>query len=160
MQSRVEATWWLRLLAGLGSLIFTLLIATLLLVIRDYRREPNLQWSNGGESQLVAAMLLIGIVVLATYVVLVVPLLLLWPVRSQRRHWYAVLGVAMLLPPLLLGMIIRHERLLITLRDMQRYPGLYGWLELFALCSCGIYLLLIQWQHRRLVRGTANGADR
>jgi hypothetical protein len=151
MRSGTEVVWWKRLLSGLGALIFTLLLTIVLHTINDFRRDPNLQWFNGGENQVVAYGLIMGgLVVLATYVLFVVPLILLWPAESQRKHWYAMLCVAMLWPPLLNGIIIRRDRPSILFEEIRHYPGLYGWLELFALCSCGCYLLSIHWQHDRL----------
>jgi hypothetical protein len=84
------------------------------------------------------------------YVLFVVPLVLLWPAELQRKHWYAMLCVAMLWPPLLFGIIFRRDRLSILFGEIRHNLGLFGWLELFALCSCGCYLLLIHWQHGRL----------
>src|ERR1700730_17684223 len=127
-----EVVWWKRLLSSFGALAFTLLLTMVLYTINDFRREPNLQWFSGGESQIVVGLLVYGgLIVLVAYVLFVVPLVLLWPAESQRKHWYAMLCVAMLGPPLLTGTII-------------------GRLELFALCSCGCYLLLIHWQQGRL----------
>jgi hypothetical protein len=146
-----EVVWWQRLFFGLGAPVFTLLLTLVLLTIRDFRREPDLQWSNGGESQIAAYMLIYGgLIVLATYVLFVVPLVLLWPAESQRKHWYAMLCVAMLWPPLLFGIIFRRDRLSILFGEIRHSLRLFGWLELFALCSCGCYLLLIHWQHGRL----------
>ena len=128
-----EVVWWKRLISAFGALVFTLLLTAGLYTINDFRREPNLQWFNGGESQIVVGLLVYGgLVILTTYIFFVVPIVLVWPAESQRKHWYAMLCVAMLGPPLLTGTII-------------------GWrLELFALCSCGCYLLLIHWQQGRL----------
>jgi hypothetical protein len=146
-----EVVWWQRLLSGLGALVFTLLLTIVLLTIRDFRREPDLQWSNGGESQIAAYMLIYGgLIVLATYVLFVVPLVLLWRAESQRKHRYAMLCVAMLWPPLLFGIIFRRDGLSILFGEIRHNLGPFGWLELFALCSCGCYLLLIHWQHGRL----------
>src|SRR5260370_40966425 len=87
-----------------------------------------------GESEIVVGYLVYGgLIVLVAYVLFIVPLVLLWPAESQRKHWYATLCVAMLWPPLLTGTIIGIGRL-----------------ELFALCSCGCYLLLIHCQQGRL----------
>lgn len=157
MELRTEAAWWQRLLFGFGALIVVLLLTIVLFVIRDYRREPNhFQWSNGGENQIVAFILIYdGLVILTTYVFFVVPLVLLSPTESQRKHWYAVLCVAIVWPPLLLGITL-HGRLAILFQAVRRDPGPFGRLELLALCSCGCYLLLIHWQHRRLnARATA-----
>ena len=133
MELGTEVVWWKRLLSAFGALAFTLLLTTVLYTINDFRREPNLQWFNGGESQIVVGLLVYGgLVILTTYIFFVVPIVLVWPAESQRKHWYAMLCVAMLGPPLLTGTI-------------------NGWrLELFALCSCGCYLLLIHWQQGRL----------
>jgi hypothetical protein len=151
MELGTEVEWWKRLLSGFGALVFTLLLTTVLHTMMDFRREPNLHWFNGAESQIVVYMLIMGgLVVLATYVLFVVPLVLFWPAESQRKHWYTMLCVAMLWPPLLYGIIIRHDRPSILFEEIRHYPGLYGWLELFALCSCGCYLLLIRWQQGRL----------
>jgi hypothetical protein len=146
-----EVVWWRRLLSGLGALVFTLLLTILLFTIRDFRREPDLQWSNGGESQIAAYLLIFGgLIVLETYVVFVVPLVLLWPTESQRKHWYAMLCVAMFWPLLLEGIIFRDVRLSILFGEIRHNLSLFGWLELFALFSCGCYLLLMHWQHGRL----------
>jgi hypothetical protein len=153
MESRTEVVWWKRLLTGFVALVSTLLVAIISYTINDFRREPNLHWSNGGESQIVAYMLIYGgLIVLTTYFFFVVPLILLWPAESERKHWYAMLCVAMFWPPLLLGIIFRRDPLLILFDGIRHNPGILGWLELFALCSCGCYLLLIRWQQRRLER--------
>ena len=142
MELGTEVVWWKRLISAFGALVFTLLLTTGLYTINDFRRESNLQWFNGGESEIVVGYLVYGgLIVLVAYVLFVVPLVLLWPAESQRKHWYAMLCVAMLGPPLLTGTII----------------GL-GRLELFALCSCGCYLLLIHWQQGRQ-REVKNGED-
>ena len=152
MELRTEAAWWQRLLFGFGALLFTLLLTIVLSVIRDYRREPAyFHWSNGGESQIVAFTLIYGgLVILATYVLFVVPLVLLWPAESQRKRWYAMLCVALVWPPLLLGITLRG-RPSILFQEVRRSPGPFGWLELLALCTCGCYLLLVYWQHCRLI---------
>jgi hypothetical protein len=151
MGLRTEAAWWQRLLFGFGALIFGLLLTIVSSVIRDYCREPNdFQWSNGGESTIVTYILLFGgLVILATYVFFVVPLVLLWPAESQRRHWYAMICIAMVWPPLLLGITLRG-RPSMFFQEVRRSLSIFGWLELLALCSCGCYLILIHWQHRRL----------
>jgi hypothetical protein len=154
MELRTEAAWWQRLLFGFGALIFVLLLTIVLFVINDYRRDPTyFQWSNGGESQIVAIIVIYGgLAILPTYVFFVVPLVLLWPAKSQRRHWYAMLCVAMLWPPLEFGIALhcRPSILFQLFQVVRRSPGPFGWLELLALCSCGCYLLLVHWQHRRL----------
>jgi hypothetical protein len=150
MGLEIEVAWWKRLLSGFGALIFTLLLTVALHTINDFRSDPNLELFNAGESQVVAYELIIGgLVVLATYVLFVAPLVLLWPAKSQRKHWYAMLCVAMLWPPLLFGIIIRHDRPSILFEEIRHAPGLFGWLELFALCSCGCYVLSIRWQRGR-----------
>jgi hypothetical protein len=57
----------------------------------------------------------------------------------------------MLWPLLFYGIIMRRNRPSMLFEDIRHTPGLFVWLELFALCSCGCYLLLIHWQHRRLI---------
>jgi hypothetical protein len=146
-----EVVWWKRLIAAFGALVFTLLLTTVLYTINDFRREPNLHWSNGGESQIVVGLLVYGgLVILTTYIFFVVPIVLVWPAESQRKHWYAMLCVAMFWPPLLLGIIFRRDPLSILFDEIRHNPGVLGWLELFALCCCGCYLLLIRRQQRRL----------
>jgi hypothetical protein len=151
MGLRTEIAWWQRLLSGFGTLVFALLLEIVWFAIRDYRREPQyFQWSNGGESQIAAYVLVYGgPVILATYVCFVAPLVLLWPAESQRRHWYAMLCVAMLWPLIVFGVTV-HGRPSIFFQAIRRSSGPFVWLELLALCSCGCYLLLIHWQHRRL----------
>lgn len=93
--------WWKRLLSALGALIFTLLLTVALITIRDFRRDPNLQWFNAGESQVVGFSLIVGgLFILATFVLFVTPLVLLWPAASQRKHWYAMLSVLRCFGPL------------------------------------------------------------
>ena len=151
MKSATDVVWWQRLLFALGALVFTLLLSIALCAIHDFSREPGLQWGNGGEIQVSGFILIVGgIVVLATYVLLVVPLVLLWPVASQRKHWYGMLCVAAIWPVLQLWIALLHEHP--SIKNIQQYLPLYGRLQLFALCSCGSYLLLIHWQHRRLLR--------
>lgn len=132
MELATEVVWGKRLISAFGAFVFTLLLTTGLYTINDFRRDPNLQWFNGGESQIVVGLLVYGGLIALVGYVLFVPLVLLWPAESQRKHWYAMLCVAMLWPPLLTG------------------GSIIGRLELFALCSCGCYLLLIHWQQGRL----------
>jgi hypothetical protein len=87
MELGTEVVWWKRLLSSFGALAFTLLLTMVLYTINDFRREPNLQWFNGGESQIVVGLLVYGgLIVLVAYVLFVVPLVLLWPAESQRKH--------------------------------------------------------------------------
>src|ERR1700688_1255768 len=102
MELGTEVVWWKRLISAFGAQVFTLLLTTGLYTINDFRREPNRQWFNAGESQIVVGYLVYGgFIVLLGYVLFIVPLVLLWPAESQRKHWYAMLCVAMLWPPLL-----------------------------------------------------------
>ena len=140
------------MLYGFGALIWTLLLAAVLLVVRDLRRDPNLQWFNGGEIPYVGYFLIIGgLFFLATYIFFVAPLVLLWPVESQRKHWYAMLCVALLWPPLFIGIIDRTSPSMIF-QEIRRNLGFYGQLEPIALFACGCYLLLLRWQHARQMR--------
>ncbi len=151
MQKTSEVIWWKRLVTALTALVLTLVLVTILYTARDFQREPDLHWFNGGEIQMTAAILLCGgLILLATYVFFVVPLVLLWPAESQRKHWYAMLFVAMLWPPLLDGIIRGPNGLSAVLREYRRFPVAQLWLELIALCACGCYLLLLRWQHHRL----------
>ena len=84
---------------------------------------------------------------------LFVSIVLLWPAASQRKHWYAMVCVAMLVP-FLADSIFWHMGFSALLEKMRAYPSLYGGYEAFALCACGLYLVLIRWQHRRLARPT------
>jgi hypothetical protein len=161
MELRTEVVWWKRLLSGFGASVFALLLIIVWIVIRSYRIDPNyFHGSNGGESQ-VAAYLLIygGLAILTTYVFFVVPLVLFWPAESQRKHWYAMLCVAMLWPPLLFGINVLGQPS-ILFQAILRSPGPFGSLELLALSSCGCYLLLINWQHRRLNAKSRAGKTR
>lgn len=152
MVSTFDVVWWQRLLFGLGALIFNLLLTIALVAIHDFSYNPGLQWGNGGEIQMAGYILIFGgLAILATYVLFVVPLVLFWPVASQRKHWYVMLCIAMIWPPFLYGML-QHEHLSMHLKEIRQYPGLLKWPELFALCSCGCYLLLIHWKHGRLTR--------
>jgi hypothetical protein len=146
---RTTVAWWKRLLFGSLALLFTLLLTIALIAIKDFRREPNLQWLNGGEIQMVGYVLIFGgLAILVTYICFVVPLVLLWPVESQRKHWYAMLCVSMLWPPLLVG-VAEWPSPSGFFGDLRADRSLYAWLELFALCWCGCYLLLIYRYHRR-----------
>jgi len=144
MGLRTEAAWWKRLLSGFGASVFALFLTIVGIVIGAHRIEPSyFHWSNGGASLLVAYTLVYGgLAILATYVFFVVPLVLLWPAESQRKHWYSMLCVAMLWPPLLF-LITGHGHPSIFFHAIRRSPGPFVWLELLALCSCGCYLLLI-----------------
>src|SRR5450756_1186844 len=133
MGSGIEVAWWRRLLSGLAALVFTLLLTILLLAIRDFSREPDLQWFNAGEIQTSAYLFVYGgLLVLTTFVLFVAPLVLLWPTGSQRKHWYAILCVSMLWPALLFGIFFGHNDLRALFGEFRHDLGVFGWLELFA----------------------------
>jgi hypothetical protein len=149
MKSRTEATWWQRLLYGFGALVFTLLLAMALVLLANFVRYPKLHLWDGGVIQSFGYLLLFGGgIALVTFLLFVCPLVLLWPAESQRRHWYGMMCAAIIWPPLVNWIIFRPHPHFV--QDIRREVGLYGELELVAICSCGCYLLLLRWQHSRL----------
>jgi hypothetical protein len=152
MRSGTEVAWRKRLLDGLASLVLTLSLTIGLMAIRDFHRDPTLTWFNGGEITVIAHFVFVGgYLLLPTYFFFVAPIVLLWPAASQRKHWYALLCAAMF-GPLLADMIFWRIGLFVLLEKMRDNPGLYCGFEAFALCSCGLYLALLRWQHRRLAQ--------
>ncbi len=146
MAFETNASWWQRLLLGLLALVITLTIMIAVVVVRDFRREPDLQWFNGGEIQVVGYLgIMDGIACLATYILFVAPLVLLWPAWSQRKHWYAILAVAMLWPPIAI-LMLHWQNPSLALHEFVHFSGILLLPELFAIFSCGIYLLLIRWR--------------
>ena len=141
--------WWKRLLLAFGALLFTLLLPIASVTVRDFWREPELQWFNGGETQIVVFILLVGgLLILATYIVFVAPLVLLWLVESQHKHWFMMLCVSMLWPPILAGIIWHYDPWRLV-HEMYQNPGIFGWPEVFALISCSSHLLLLRWRRGR-----------
>lgn len=102
MDSRTTVPWWQRLLLGFAATVSTVLVAAAVFAAQSFWRGPGLHWfswSGGGGIQIPAFILYAGgLIALAMYIVVVVPLVLIWPVRSQLKHWYAFLCVAEALP--------------------------------------------------------------
>ena len=98
MSRPAQVSWWIRLLLAFASLIPTLLFMVLFFVVRDYIQIPeNVHWGNAGEEQVVGVVAIYGgFASLLTYALFIVPLVLLWPVQSQLKHWYALLLVSLM----------------------------------------------------------------
>ncbi len=87
MTSETNVPWWQRLFFGLIALVLPLLLLIAWTVVRAFRIDPQAQWSNGGVGQVAGYIgIMVGIACLATYFFFVVPVVLLWPARSQRKH--------------------------------------------------------------------------
>lgn len=145
-EKSVYVTWQTRLAEAFAVLIPTLLAMVLTAVIRDYIRVPQeVDWGNAGEEQIVAYVVLFGgFGALLTYAFFIVPLVLLWPIRSQLKHCYALLLVSLTWLPLTFG-VMGKARPVDTWREFL-YPlhDDWGWrLEPFALFACSLYLLLL-----------------
>ena len=82
------------------------------------------------------------------YLVVVVPLVLLWPVRSQLKPWYAFLSVAMLLPLAIFSKPWRHPGS--NPRDILFAAEHLAIAVLPVLCGGICYLLLLRRQNARL----------
>jgi hypothetical protein len=154
MGSDLTVAWWQRLLFGFGASVFTLFLLIAIVVARDFWQDPTLQWGNAGEFQIAAYIfILAGLGFLITSILFVVPLVLIWPADSQQKHWYAVLCVTMLWPPILMVLIERHHPSMFF-HELRSNVVMYGGLELIALFACGCYLLSIRWQYSRRVRNS------
>ena len=151
----MRVPWWLRLSVGFAVLLPTLLAMVFYAAVRDYVRSPqDFHWGNGGEEQIVGATVIFGgLGALSTYVLFIMPLVLVWPVRSQLKHWYAFIAVALLWLPLALP-VAGNARLIDTLHDIL-HPfrrDLVWLLEPFALLASGSYLFLLHRFDRKLAR--------
>ena|SRR5271155_3756883 len=154
MNSETTVAWWQRLLFGFGASLFTLLLLIAGVVARDYWRDPTLQWGKWGEVQVAGYIFIfVGLGFLITYILFVVPLVLIWPAESQQKHWYAMLGVTMLWPPILM-VLIERQRPSMFFHEIRYNLSMYSWLELFTVCACGCYLLLLRWQYSRRLRNS------
>jgi len=143
-----DVSWWQRLLFGFLALAPTLLLLEAWAVLGALRLDPNAQWSNGGIGQVVGFTgIMGGIACLATYILFVVPIVLLWPAWSQRTHWYAMLAVSMLWQPIATMLLLRQHPVL-ALQQIPHSPSTLLLPESLALLSCGSYLLLIRWRGR------------
>src|SRR5450432_3274010 len=108
---------------------------------------PASNGAMGERSRSPATFLIIGgVMLLIIYVAFVVPLVLLWPVRAQRKYWCAMLCASMLWPPLFSGILHAGRSPLIVFAEIRQSPGFYCHEELFALCCCACYLLLVRWE--------------
>ena len=140
MDSQRTVPWWQRLLLGFAATVFTLLLVVVLGAAQSFWREPG-RWSSGGGIQVLSFVLYAcGIIALAMYIVVVVPLVLLWPVQSQLKHWYAFLSVAVLLPIAVFAQPWRSPWLLAlyNLRVLLLFPTFP------VLCGGACYLLLLR----------------
>ena len=152
MNQPARVRWWVRLLLAFASLFPALLGFLLVTVIRDSMWMPqDFHWGNAGEEQIVGYFaIVVGFGALITYVLFIAPLVLLWPVRSQLKHWYAMLLVSLLwLPPA--GAVAGNARPEAMLHDLLHpfHPDILWFLEPFAPLACGVYLLLL---HRAVKR--------
>ena len=91
---------------GFAATLFTLFLAVALVAALSFFREPSLHWFNwsaSGGIRLAAFALIPGAMIALAMYIIVIPLVLLWPTKSQLKHWYAFLCVAALLPIALFG---------------------------------------------------------
>jgi hypothetical protein len=147
MNTRTTVPWWQRLLFGFAATVFTMLLVAVLFAAESFWREPSLHWFNwsGGGGIRTPVFILIGggMIALAMYLVVVIPLVLLWPVQSQLKHWYAFLCVAALLPIAFFSQAWKG----LTLHDVSAH---LPFPVLPVLCGGVCYLLLLRRQHARL----------
>jgi hypothetical protein len=124
---------WQRLLFGLVATAVTLFLVVALFVAQDLWHGHWIGSSSGAGLMHVPDFYFVVIagrmVAFAMYLVVVVPLVLLWPVRSQLKHWYAFLCAA-----------------------LHNLPALLLFPTLPVLCGVACYLLLLRYRHARLHR--------
>lgn len=146
MNRPVRITWRLRLLLAFLVLVPMLLLMIVSATVRDYIQTPqNFHWGNGGEEQIVGAIAIYGgLGALCTYVLFIVPLVLLWPLRSQLNHWYAFLLVSLVWVPLALS-VAGNARPTDMLHSFLHpfHRDLVWLLEPFAFLASGFYLFLL-----------------
>ena len=152
MNGPAHVSWRARLLLSFAVLIPTLLAMILFVVIRDYIHVTHdVRWGNGGEEQMVGVTAIYGSLgALFTYGVFIVPLVLLWLVQSQLKHWYFLMLAALMWLPLSLP-IVSNARPVDMLHDLLHpfHRDLVWLLEPFAFLACGLYLILLHGFDRR-----------
>ena len=135
-----------RILLAFGAVLSTLVLACSLFVVHDAYSpfRGDLRWSEpSGEPQVIGWILFVGgFFVLASYLLFSVPLVLLWPVRLQLRHWYGPLLVTLLWPPFA-DIVLLHQPITVVLQEFARGEHTMLFAELFAAVACGLYLLLL-----------------
>ncbi len=140
-----DVPWWQRVLVAMSALLVTAVLVTIVIVLRDLKRDRDFHWGNAGEEQLVGYFLfLFAGLLFPRMLLVVVPLVLLIPARYQQRNWSAMLGIASLLPPLLEALLLRHSPSRI-LHHIQDSPEIFLAFEVAALVCCGLYLLSLRW---------------
>lgn len=151
MRSADQVNWLHRLLLAFAAMFLASLAALVFIVLRDMLTHTDVSWGNGGEEQIVGYFAIYGgIGSLFTYIFFVVPLVLLWPVRSQLKHWYAILLVSLFwLPPAMA--FIGNRRAVDMLHDLLHpfHPHILWLMEPFAPLACGLYLLLLLHRTKR-----------
>jgi hypothetical protein len=157
MKPRTTVPWWQRLLLVFcAAVIAWLSTAIVLTCILLWHTPGGRHWFNdlsgGGILETLRAGLIMGgFMALGFYIFLAAPLVLVWPVKSQLKHWYAFLCVAALLPVVYMSTIFWRHPVLI-LQEIHHNPGILelAWPAIPFLWGIACYLLLLRGQHGRL----------
>ena len=157
MRPRTTVPWWQRLLlvfcAAVIAWLSTAIVVTCTFLwhIPEERHWFTNLSGDGILATLREILIIGGFMALGFYVLLAAPLVLVWPAKSQLKHWYAFLCVAALLPVVYMSTIFWHHPVLI-LQEIHRNPGILelAWPAIPFLCGIACYLLLLRCQHGRL----------
>ena len=158
MEPQPTVRWWKRLLLGFAATIIVWLSTAIVLTCFWLWRTPqDRHWftnpSGGGILEDLRITLITGgFVALDLYVLLAAPLVLVWPVKSQLKHWYAFLCTAALLPVAYAAIPFLRHPLLIYREGHISQLFFFAWPAIPFLCGMVCYLLLLRRQRTRLIR--------
>jgi len=163
MESQPAVPWWQRLLLAFCATILALLTTAIVFTCLWLGRTPaDRHWfttaSGGGILEELRIVLIAGgIVALGLFIFLAAPLVLLWPVRSQLKHWHAFLCVAAWLPVLYLSTVFWHHPVLIFQEFRQNPGGLtIFWPAIPFVFGIACYLLLLRRSTTNYQLATSN----
>jgi hypothetical protein len=160
MESQPTVRWWQRLLLGFIATIIAWFSSAIVLTCYWLWRTPQERhwFTNFSRDGILAilreALVIGGFLALDFYVLLAIPLILLWPVKSQLKHWYAFLGAAFSLPLVLTSTLFwRHP--LLFLQEVLHNPGILelSWPAMPFVFGIACYLLLLRRRSRLIVTG-------
>jgi hypothetical protein len=137
--------WWQRLQLALAATFVAWLCTSIVLDCLSPRR-------------IIAELLSFGMFIAVDYfLLLATPLVLIWPVKSQLKHWYAFLCVGAVLSVLLTVPYMRHP--LLIGREIRSNPeiakGIIGhvWKETIPIVfGMTCYLLLLRRRQAHILR--------